>query len=69
MAEIIVKKWGNSLAIIIPSDIVKKRDLKEGDSIFVPDIIKKGDLTPIYGSLKRKMSGQEFKDRVREGWK
>ncbi len=26
------------------------------------------DLTDIFGSLKRKMSGQEFKDMVREGW-
>ena len=29
---------------------------------------KEADLTDIFGTLKRKMSGQEFKDLAREGW-
>lgn len=69
MAEIVVKKWGNSLGIIIPNEIVKQKQLEEGDVVFIPDIMKKADLTPVYGSIKRKMSGQAFKDMVREGWK
>jgi len=28
-----IAKWGNSLAIRIPADFVRRHDLKEGDSI------------------------------------
>lgn len=68
MVGVVVRKWGNSLGIIIPSDIVKQKQLKEGD-VVIPELIKKADLTPVYGSIKRKLSGQAFKDMVREGWK
>jgi len=30
--------------------------------------LKKTSLEKLFGSLKRKMSGQKFKDRVRKGW-
>ena len=66
--ELVVKKWGNSLAIIIPSDLVEKKNIKENDKVAV-EIFKPADFTKIFGSLKSKMTGQEFKDFVREGWK
>lgn len=28
-----VAKWGNSLAVRLPADLVRKLDIKEGDSI------------------------------------
>lgn len=66
--EVIAKKWGNSLGIILPKSLVKEKNLKVNDKIIV-HLIKEADLTPIFGTLKRKMSGQEFKDLVKEGWK
>lgn len=30
-----IKKWGNSLAIRIPKDILDKTNLKEGEGVFV----------------------------------
>ncbi len=67
--EIIVKKWGNSLAIILPQDLVKGKNIKEKDKIMI-EIIKPTDLSDVFGILKgkRKMTGQEFKDFAREGW-
>ena len=68
--EVIVKKWGNSLAIVIPRDIVKEKCLKENDKIAV-EILKEADLSDIFGALKNKkkpMTGQEFKNFVRKGW-
>ncbi len=62
-----VKKWGNSIGIILPKELVEKEKLKEKDKILV-EVVKEADLTKVFGSLKRKMSGQEFKDLVREGW-
>ena len=39
MAEIRVKKWGNSIGIIIPKDIVDIEGLSEGDIIKI-DVMK-----------------------------
>jgi len=66
--EALVKKWGNSFAVIIPREVVKDRNIKENDKVVI-EIVKKADFTKVFGSLKSKMSGQEFKDFVRKGWK
>mgnify|MGYP001580151290 CR=1 FL=1 len=66
-AEITLKKWGNSVGAVLPKEFVEAQGLKENDRVII-DIVKKADLTKIFGSLKGKMSGQEFKDMVRKGW-
>ena len=66
--DVIVKKWGNSLAIVIPNELVKEKHIKENDKVTV-EIVKPADFSKVFGSLKTRMSGQEFKDFVREGWK
>ena len=63
--EVEIKKWGNSLGIIIPKEILLKEGLKEKDKILV-NIVRKSDIHSYFGSLKRKSSGQEFKDLVKE---
>ena len=67
--DVVVRKWGNSLAVILPNEFVKEKHLKEND-VFSIEIVKKADLSDMFGSLKGKlkMSGQEFKDMAREGW-
>ena len=65
--ETIVKKWGNSLAVILPKNFTEEKHIHENDEILI-EIVKKADLSDIFGSLKRKRSGQSFKDMVREGW-
>jgi len=65
--EVIAKKWGNSIGIVLPKDFVEKQGIEENDKIFV-DVVKEANLKHLFGSLKRKMSGQKFKDMVREGW-
>ncbi len=66
-SEVLVKKWGNSMGIILPKELVKKEHLKENEKVII-EIVKEANLKKIFGSLKRKISGQEFKDLVREGW-
>ena len=39
MAETKVKKWGNSLGLVIPKEITKLEDLSEGDTVKV-EILK-----------------------------
>ena len=65
--EVTVRKWGNSLGVILPKEIVEKEGLKENKKILL-DIAKKADISHLFGFLDRKMSGQEFKDMVRKGW-
>ena len=67
--EAVVRKWGNSLGVILPKDIEKTQHIKEDDTIFVY-VVKEADLSKSYGALKGKlkMSGQKFKDMVRKGW-
>jgi antitoxin component of MazEF toxin-antitoxin module len=65
--EIILKKWGNSVGAIFPKKLIEKENLKEKERILI-DVVREADLRDVFGSLKRKMNGQEFKDMVREGW-
>ena len=69
MHEFNVRKKGDSLVIVFSKNFIEEKHLKEDDVLIISDIIKKSDLRPVYRSLKRKMSGQKFKDMAREGWK
>lgn len=68
--EVTVRKWGNSLGIILPKELVEQKRIKEDEKILV-DVVKEADLSHFYGSLKGKLKlgGQELKDMAREGWK
>ena len=62
-----VKKWGNSMGIVLPKEIVKNQGIKEGDEIVI-NVFKKGDLSDIFGTLKTKLTGQQLKDLSRRDW-
>ena len=57
MAETKVKKWGNSLGLVIPKEITKLEDLNEGDIVKV-DIMKERRVDA-FGILKGKPSFKE----------
>jgi hypothetical protein len=50
----------------LPKKIVEKEEFKE-NQISLIRVVKAADMSE-FGSLKRKISGQEFKDMVRKGW-
>jgi len=54
-----VKKWGNSLGIIIPSNTIEARNIKENDNVKV--------LQETFGMLKGKIKKptQQIKDELR----
>lgn len=63
-----LKRWGNSMAVIVPNRLIEEKRLKENDEIII-EVVKKANLSNSFGIIKkRKMSGQEFKDMVRKGW-
>ena len=67
--EVKIKKWGNSLGVILPKEVVDKEKFKENEKVMI-NIVKEADLSDIFGSLKGKikMSGQKMKNLAREGW-
>lgn len=40
IAESTVKTWGHSLGVVIPNEIVKKMELKKGETVSI-DLVKK----------------------------
>ncbi|HLC86232.1 MAG TPA: hypothetical protein VJG30_03025 [Candidatus Nanoarchaeia archaeon] len=66
--EVTVKKWGNSMGVVLPIDLVERQDIREEDKILI-EVVKKADLKDLFGSLRIGISGQKFKNLVRKGWK
>ena len=71
MYMVIAKKWGSSIGVILPKEMVEKQHIKIGDELDVK-VFKKGDLSSVFGKAKSlgkpKLSGQEFKNMIRAGW-
>ncbi|MFH1440373.1 MAG: hypothetical protein ABIG89_07415 [Candidatus Woesearchaeota archaeon] len=65
--EVVVKKLGNSLGVILPKELVKEKQIEVNKKLFI-EVVRKADLGKIFGSLDRKINGQRFKDLMRSGW-
>lgn len=66
--ECIARKWGNSLGIIIPREIVEEENLSENESIII-DIKKKHLAKEFFGLLAGwKRSTEELKKEMKKGW-
>lgn len=60
-----IKRWGNSFGVLIPTEIVKKENLKEGQKIGII-LLKRSDvLKKTFGTLKLKKSTQKIKNELR----
>ncbi len=68
MIEGKLKKWGSSLGLIVPKEIVLKERLKEGEEVIF-EIKKKINLKEVFGALKNwKIDSQKVKDELRKEW-
>ncbi len=65
-----VKKWGDSLAIIIPKETAEMEKISVSDNVRIK-IEKKMDFSDLFGIAKGKLkkTAQQLKDESREGWK
>ncbi len=62
------KKWGDSIAIIIPSDVAREVRVKVGDKYMVR-MVRVGNFSKLFGSGKGKIRDiQKAKDEARKGW-
>ena len=63
-----VKKWGNSLGIILPKKVVDNEDIEENSEVSITiQSIKKAKVKDIFGALKNwRINAQKFKDEIRK---
>lgn len=62
------RKWGNSLGVVLPKDLVANEGIEEGDEILVKRKAT-GSLYELRGLLKGvKKSGAQLKEEAKEGW-
>ena len=66
MAETKIKKWGNSLALIVPKGIAKLEDLSEGDIVKME--ISKEKRVDAFGMFKGLPRFKEEKDVHDDLW-
>ena len=62
------RQWGNSIGITIPKDVLEEEGILPGDEVVFEIKKKKDDIWKIFGTVKRKISAQKFKDLARKGW-
>lgn len=67
--EAIAKRWGSSIGIILPKEIVDAKMIKENDVVKI-EIKNRPLAKEFFGRFKNKFSHstQELKDEARRGW-
>lgn len=50
--EVKARKWGDSIAIIVPSAVVTQKNIKIGDKLVV-SVSKGSDIKEVFGILRR----------------
>lgn len=61
------RKWGDSIAVIIPKFIVEAQRIKPHDEVTI-SIEKEDDISDLFGKFKTGKTAQQLKDESREGW-
>ena len=71
MVEIqaLARRWGNSIAVIIPADIVENQKIVENESLVVRVEKRRPKAGVLWGFAKDwKRPTQEIKNEARAGW-
>jgi len=65
--ETIARKWGDSIAVIIPKNIVESEKIRPQTKIKIK-FVREDDLSDLFGKLKTKKTPQQLKNEGRDGW-
>lgn len=61
------RKWGNSIGISLPRDVVLRANIKPDKDVTLFIQEKKVNLSNVFGSLKIKEDTQKILDEIRKG--
>jgi hypothetical protein len=67
--DCVARKWGGSIGIILPSDVVERESIKPNEHLKI--IVKKMPLAKDIwnlGPVTTKEPTQKIKDELRKGW-
>ncbi len=68
-ATVVAKKWGNSIGVIIPKEIVETAGIKPEQSISIDVKPMKNPLSKLFGRFKTDKPTRQIKDELkRELW-
>lgn len=63
------RKWGNSIAIVIPAEIVERQRIRENEEVIIKVEKRRPRVKDLFGIAPEwKRSTQEIKDEMRKGW-
>lgn len=65
--ETTAKKWGDSIAIIIPKFIAEAEKIKPQSKVRIK-LMREDDLSDLFGKLKTKKTPRELKNEGKQGW-
>jgi len=65
--EAVLRKWGRSLGMVIPNDIVIKEKLKEGGKVKVAIASKVNPVKETFGKVKLRKSTKQILKEIRKG--
>jgi hypothetical protein len=68
LAEVKTRKWGNSVGIVLPKELVDSQKIRTNQKLTI-SVMKPVDFTDLFGSMPNLMTGQEAKELARKGWK
>jgi len=62
-----LKKWGNSLGVVIPKETAERNGLRVGEEVEIR-LTRLGDITELKGKYPFE-DLQEAKEQMRKGWR
>jgi len=65
--ECIPRRWGNSLGVTLPQNVVEREGIVAGKPILI-NLNARTDIWKLFGSIKFKKTAQQLKDEARRGW-
>ena len=68
--KVIARKWGSSIGVVIPKNLIEVGRIKENDEIVI-EIKRKPQVKELFGAFpkwKSNHSAQELKDGMRNEW-
>ena len=66
--RVIARKWGGSLAVLLPKNVVEAKNIQENEEITI-EVKKEVLANEFFGTLKGvKINTQKIKDEMRKGW-
>ena len=65
----VARRWGSSIGVIIPKEVVEAKNIREDDEIVIRVEKNRPKAGELFGLLKGwKKSTQKIKDEMRRGW-